>query len=196
MEKIDKGKGKEHRHRGKFTEGLLDVERILGGLALRPGQTVVDAGCGNGYMSKIFSRQVTPSGKVYALDPDRHFIGVLEAETRGTNIVTIVGDITRPTPIEPSSVDLIYISTVIHCFSKLQMQGFIQEVRRLIKPDGLLAIVEIEKTETPFGPPLNRRFSSEELRTIVPMTPVETIPVAEYFFMHTFAHATPPKVAP
>lgn len=180
-------KEKEHHHRGKFTEGLLNVDRILGALALGPGQTVVDAGCGTGYMSKRFSRQVTPSGKVFALDPDRHFIGVLEAETRGTNIETVEGDITRPTRLDPSSVDLIYISTVMHCFSKAQIHGFLAEARRLLKPSGMLAIVEFEKKETNFGPMMENRFSPDDLKKIVPMVPVETIPVAEHFYMQTFA---------
>ncbi len=60
-------------------------------------------------MSKVFSKEVTESGKVYALDPNTEFIEVLRKETQGTNIETIGGDITKPTKINQSSVDLIYI---------------------------------------------------------------------------------------
>ncbi|MBN1864169.1 MAG: hypothetical protein JW808_04650, partial [Victivallales bacterium] len=45
----------EHHHRGKSSESLLDKAAILGALRIEPGQTVLDAGCGNGYMSKEFS---------------------------------------------------------------------------------------------------------------------------------------------
>jgi ubiquinone/menaquinone biosynthesis C-methylase UbiE len=186
MERGDTSENKRQKHRGKFTEGLLDNEPILKALNIKAGQTILDAGCGNGYMSKVFSNEVTRSGKVYALDPDKYFIKVLKNETQGTNIETIEGDITRTTQLNESSVDLIYISTVIHAFSKKQMKGFLREAKRLLKPDALLAIVEIEKKETPFGPPLELRYSPEELREIVPLVPVNTAKAGEHFYMQIF----------
>ena len=185
-ERGDTSKGKTHQHRRQFTEGLLDNELILKALDIKAGQTILDAGCGNGYMSKVFSNEVTQSGKVYALDPDKYFLKVLENEAQGTNIQTMEGDITRPTRLNESSVDLVYISTVIHLFSRQQMQGFLEEVTRLLKPVALLAIVEIEKKETPFGPPLESRYSPEELKGIVPLAPVKTVQVGEHFYMSIF----------
>jgi ubiquinone/menaquinone biosynthesis C-methylase UbiE len=123
---------------------------------------------------------------VYALDPDKHFIEVLRNETKGTNIEAMEADVTTTTKLKQSSVDLIYISTVIHTFSQQQMQGFIQEANRLLKPDSLLTIVEIEKKETPFGPPLRFRYSPEELKKIVPMLPINTVQVGEHFYMQIF----------
>jgi ubiquinone/menaquinone biosynthesis C-methylase UbiE len=175
-----------HHHRGKSTEDRLDKELILKALNIKPGQTVLDAGCGNGYMSKVFSNEVTRSGKVFALDPDKYVIDVLKKETQGTNIETIKGDITKPTPLEPSSVDFIYVSAVVHGFSKAQLQNFLQEVKRLLKPNAILAIVEIEKKETPFGPPLKIRFSPDELKDIIPLAPMNTLPVGEHFYMQIF----------
>ena len=177
---------KGHQHRGKFTEGLLDREVILKSLNIKPGQTILDAGCGNGYMSKLFSKAAARSGKVYALDSDKYFLEILKKETQGTNIITIEGDITRPTKLEESSVDLVYVSTVIHGFSGNQMQSFLGEVKRLLKPDATLAIVEIEKKETAFGPPLELRYSPEELMETVPMVPISTIKVGEHFYMQVF----------
>jgi ubiquinone/menaquinone biosynthesis C-methylase UbiE len=186
MPRDDTSDPKGHPHRGKFTEGLLDIGLIVNALNIEPGQTVLDAGCGNGYMSKVFSKAVGPSGKVYALDPDTYFIAVLKKETQDTNIEAMEEDITRPTPLDASSVDLIYLSTVIHAFSQQQIRGVIREVKRLLKPGALLAIVEIEKKETPFGPPLNLRYSPEDLMRIVPMVPLKTVPVGEHFYMQIF----------
>jgi len=178
------GEGKPHRAR--FTENLLDNELILKALDIRAGQTVLDAGCGNGYMSKLFSRAVGPSGKVYALDRDAHFLKNLQDETQGSNIETIQGDMAKPTRIEESSVDVIYVSTVIHALSRAQIQSFLQEAKRLLKPDGLLAIVEIEKKETPFGPPMKLRYSPEELKDIVPLPAGDTVQAGEHFYMQIF----------
>ena len=186
MERADTSEEKRHPHRGKFTEGLLDNGLILKTLNIKAGRTILDAGCGNGDMSNLFSNEVTQSGKVYALDPDKYFIQVLKRETQGTNIETIEGDITRTTQLNESSVDLIYISTVIHGFSKNQMQSFLREIKRLLKPEGTLAIVEIEKKETPFGPPLKLRYSPEELKKLVPLVPGNTVQVGEHFYMQIF----------
>jgi ubiquinone/menaquinone biosynthesis C-methylase UbiE len=189
MTKNETTEEKIHHHRGKFSEGLLNEEMILNALNIQPGQTILDAGCGNGYMSKAFSKKVGRTGKVYALDSDTYYIGILKKETQGTNIEAIEVDITRPTGIDQSSVDIIYLSTVIHGFSRQQIQDFLGEVNRLLKPNGVLAIVEMEKKETPFGPPVEFRFSPEELKEIVPMAPLDTIQVGEHFYMQMFRNS-------
>ncbi|BBO66654.1 hypothetical protein DSCA_05840 [Desulfosarcina alkanivorans] len=176
---------------GKFTEGLLDNARILDALGIRAGQTILDAGCGNGYMAKRFWHAVSPSGKVIALDPDESLISILKKETQGTQIDAITGDITRPTRIDSSSIDLVYLSTVVHVFSKRQMGGFITEVERLLKPDGVLAVVNIEKKATPFGPPLASRLSPEALKKIIPLSAGDTITVGRHFYMQIFHNGTP-----
>ena len=109
-------------HRAKFTEGLLDTERILKALNIRAGQTILDAGCGTGYMARLFSKEAAPSGKVYALDTDKFFISTIEKEAQGTAIQAVAGDITGTTPLRESSVDLVYVSTVIHIFSPKQFK--------------------------------------------------------------------------
>jgi len=176
----------KHHHKGKSSERFLNKELIFQTLDIQPGQTILDAGCGNGYMSKIFSEKVTPSGKVYALDPDTESIEVLKKETQGSNIEALVGDITKPSQITPSSVDLVYLSAVIHGFSKEEMKDLLAEARRLLKPNAILAFVEIDKKETPFGPPLNIRFSPEELQELVPLAPLHTVRVGEHFYMQIF----------
>ena len=164
----------------------MNKELILKEINVQIGQTILDAGCGNGYMSKVFSKEVTDSGKMYALDPNTEFIEVLRKETQGTNIETIVGNITKPTQIGQSSVDLIYLSGVIHRFSKQQMQGFLREAKRLLKPNAMLAIVEIEKKETSFGPPLNIRLTPEDVRDIIPLVHLNTVQVGEHFYLQIF----------
>ena len=113
-------------------------------------------------------------------------IEILKKATPESNIEAFVGDITKRTHIEPSSLDLLYIAAVVHGFSKEKMQDLLAEARRLLKPKALLAIVEIDKKETPFGPPLHIRYSPEELREIVPLAPLETVRAGEHFYMQLF----------
>jgi ubiquinone/menaquinone biosynthesis C-methylase UbiE len=176
----------QHHHRGKSSESILDKGQILAGLSVPAGQTVLDAGCGNGYMAKEFAEIVGTTGRVYALDPDAVAIAALQTETVGTNIEPFVGDITQQTKLPPASIDLIYLSTVVHGFAKPDMEGFLEEAKRLLKANGRLAIVEIKKEPTPFGPPLDIRFSPEELRQAVDLTPTWLIDIGQYFYMQIF----------
>ncbi len=179
-------RNQKYHHNGKSSESLLDKAQILAGLSISHGQVILDAGCGNGYMAKEFAESAGKTSKIYALDPDTILIDALKSETAGTNIEPIIGDITEETKLARSSVDLIYLSTVVHGFSKIQLEGFLREVKRLLKPGGRLAIVEIKKEETPFGPPLEMRFSPEELRQAIDFTPTLLTDIGQYFYMQIF----------
>ena len=186
MSECKKTRNQKHHHSGKSSESVLDKAQILAGLSIAPGQVILDAGCGNGYMAKEFAELVGKTGKVYALDPDTISIDALKAETVGTNIEAFVGNITEETKLAASSIDLIYLSTVMHGFSRTEMEGSLREIERLLKPDGRLAIIEIKKEETPFGPPLEFRFSPEELRQTIGFTPTFFIDVGQYFYLQIF----------
>jgi ubiquinone/menaquinone biosynthesis C-methylase UbiE len=173
-------------HKDNSTENLLDKERIISSLNILPGQIILDVGCGNGYMAKEFSRLVGDTGKVYALDRAPEAIEILENQTKGTDITAIIGSITEKTKIQNYSIDLIYLSMVYHIFSDTQKVDFQHEVKRLLKPHGRLAIIEIEKKVTPFGPPQNVRVSQEELIQEINMKPLYFIKVGEYFYMQVF----------
>ena len=178
----------EHHHRGKSSESLLDKARILNALGIRPGQTVLDAGCGNGYMAKEFAARVGKEGKVFALDPDEMAIAALREQTADTNIMAVVGDITTTTGLPAGSFDLIYLSTVVHGFAAEQVEGFRAEIQRLLAPGGKLAIVEIVKRDAPFGPPLPLRFSPAELQQALALPVLTTVDVGEYFYLQIFAN--------
>lgn len=173
-------------HKGNSTEQLLNKDLILSALDILPGQIIVDVGCGNGYMTKEFSRLLNNTGKVYALDRANEAIERLKKEAEDTNIVPIEADITQRTVLQDASIDLIYLSTVFHIFSDEQRKNFQNEVKRILKPKGRLAIVEIEKRETPFGPPQNMRVSPEELQQFFKMQPLALLKVGEHFYMQLF----------
>jgi ubiquinone/menaquinone biosynthesis C-methylase UbiE len=74
----------------------------------------------------------------------------------------------------------------LHGFSENEREGFQKEAKRVLKPNARLAIVEIEKRSTPFGPPLGIRFSPEELIQAITLTPKTFVEVGQYFYMQIF----------
>lgn len=185
---MNEKKGGSHKghHKGNSTEELINKELVLKELNILPGQAIIDAGCGDGYMSREFSKILSGTGKVYAVEPVAEKVELLRESTEGTIIEPMQADMTRTTPLEKSSIDLIYVSTVYHIFSEEQKEGFNKEAKRLLKPGGRLAIVEIHKGETPFGPPAGMRCSPEELKRTVDLTPGKIVEVGQYFYMQTF----------
>lgn len=175
-----------HEHKGKSSEGLMDKKEVINALDIKEGQTILDSGCGDGFMSKEFAKLVKSTGKVYAMDVDETAIEHLR-KTAGTDTIRpIVDDITARTKLEESSVDLIYTSNVLHGFTESQMTGFLSEIQRLLKPGGILAVLEFKKENSPFGPPLNIRISPAELKDKIPLTLLKTADISDYFYLNLF----------
>ncbi|PLX08649.1 MAG: class I SAM-dependent methyltransferase [Marinilabiliales bacterium] len=178
---------KENKRKGSSSEELLDKEIILDELRITTGQTILEIGCGNGYMSKEFSKLVGEKGKVYAVDIQIELIDKLKKEISETNIIPLLSDITKDKiEVNDNSIDLIYLATVFHIFSNEQIEVFQKEVNRLLKVGGKLVILNIDKKESSFGPPQNMRVSNEELNHIIKMKPVISVKLGESFYMQIF----------
>jgi len=177
---------KKHYHQGKTSEGRLDKNTVITAAGICPGQVVLDAGYGNGYMSKEFSRLVGNSGKVYALDPDENAIALLSSQILGTNVTAIAGDITTTTNLPAGLFDFIYLAVVVHGFSAEEFKGFEKEVKRLLAPNGKLGIVEFAKQEASFDPSPENRFSPEELKRSLDFAELETVMIGERFYLQLF----------
>lgn len=175
-----------HEHRGKTSESLVNKEELLRALNITEGQAVLDAGCGDGYMAREFAKLVKSNGRVYAMDTDESAIENLR-KNAGTDIIQpLTGDISRRTALKESSIDLIYISNVLHGFSESQMAGLAGETQRLLKPGGILAILEFKKEEMPVGPPVNIRLSPEELKGKFSLKQKKTVDIGEYLYLQLF----------
>ncbi|KAF5409776.1 MAG: Ubiquinone/menaquinone biosynthesis C-methyltransferase UbiE [Candidatus Methanocomedens sp.] len=60
-------------------------------------------------------------------------------------------------PLADKVADVVFISNVFH---ELDDHGLaLKEVLRILKSDGILAMVDWKKEETPVGPPVEHRFS-------------------------------------
>ena len=173
-------------HRRRFTDGMLDNERILRELALGPGQVAVDAGCGNGYMTMLFSEAVGKQGRVFALDLHIDVFLTTFPGTIPANVEPVECDMAVRMPLADGSADLVYTATVVHSLRHEAVPGFSREIGRILRPGGTLAVVEFAKHETAFGPPLWQRYAPEDLQRAFPFVPVGTVPVAEHFYLQLF----------
>ena len=128
----------------------------------------MDAGCGDGYISKRAIEKYLLDGKVYAVDFFDESISELKEYVEKNNIsnlIPIEADIAKTIPgVDDGSVDVVLMLNVFHGFSEPgQREDVIDELKRIIKPDGRIAIMEFKPIEMTWGPPRDIRISHAEL---------------------------------
>lgn len=156
---------------GKSSFGLIDTVAFFQELGLKKGITFLDVACGRGAYSLAIADIIGENGQVYAVDLWEEGIGILreEAASKGIqNITTFVSDVAQHIPVEDDSVDVCLMATVLHDLvaDKVDRQ-VMKEIVRVIKPNGVLAIVEFCKKEGSPGPPKPVRLSPEEVNQMV-----------------------------
>ncbi len=136
-----------------------DPESILAAAEIDPEWTAADLGCGSGYFTTILAGQVK---KVYAIDVQREMLDFLEDKMRTMRIsnIELLLSKTDEIPLENRSVDFLMSVNTVHEFD--DRGRMIHEMNRVIKPHGRLLIVDFQKKETGFGPPVGIRISKAQ----------------------------------
>jgi ubiquinone/menaquinone biosynthesis C-methylase UbiE len=181
-----------HHHqgtgRGPSSFWMHDSKTVFDALALKPGETFLDLGCGPGDYAMAAAGIVGPFGTVFAFDKWQYQIDGLKAEaaSRGLdNIRAMTADITQALPIADRSVDCCMLATVLHIFGlPIVEKTIFREVHRILKPSGKLAIIESKKEEQPFGPPLDLRISPGELEASLHPLGFGTIDCLEFGYTY------------
>ena len=146
-----------------------DCATLLEALRIKPGETVCDMGCGNGFYSLRIAQLVGEHGKVIAVDIQREMLEMLKeqaAAERVTNIETIHGTVIDP-KLPPESVDLMLMVDVYHEFS--HPEQMLAAIRKSLKPTGRVALVEF-RAEDPDVPikPLHKMSKEQIMKEFPP----------------------------
>jgi ubiquinone/menaquinone biosynthesis C-methylase UbiE len=156
---------------GKSSFDLIEPARLLAELPLQPGITFLDLGCGAGNYTLAVAEVIGQHGVVVALDLWPSGIEALEERAQAAgrrNIRALLADISKLVPLGDGSVDLCLMATVLHDLAEVGLaEGALKEASRVLKPGGVLAIVEFDKVEGPPGPPRHIRLAPEEVENIV-----------------------------
>jgi ubiquinone/menaquinone biosynthesis C-methylase UbiE len=152
---------------GKSSFDLIDAAVFYREIDLKKGITFLDVACGRGAYCLKASEIVGSAGTVYAVDLWPEGIEQLKASAlkeNALNIEAFVSDAGRQIPVDDQVVDVCLMATVLHDFVEDQIsKEVLHEIVRVLKPDGLLAIVEFKKIDGPPGPPVHIRLSPVEV---------------------------------
>ncbi|EFL51181.1 Methyltransferase type 11 [Solidesulfovibrio fructosivorans JJ]] len=136
---------------------------VFAGLDLQPGDVFLDAGCGLGEYALEAARRVGPTGMVHAFDVNPGCIEDLASQAAAlglSHLHAAVVDITRPLPLADASITVGLLGTVLHIPAVTRaMATVFTEMRRVLRPDGRLGVVECNQHFF-HGPPLPLRLAA------------------------------------
>ncbi len=165
----------------------LPLGQIVEALALRPSMVVADIGAGTGYFSIPMAESAEAPQRIYAVDLQPEMLALLRAKLtpaladrivlrEGTAIATTLPD---------ASCDLVLLANIWHELDNTA--DVLSECRRILRPDGRIAILDWRDDVNPEpGPPLHHRISSAvvtgELRSH-DWKVISNSPVGEYSYL-------------
>ena len=110
--------------------------RVLDRLALRGDETVVDAGCGSGRVTRLLLERV-PRGRVYGVDRSPAMLAVAREQLAdaGERVMLVEADLTSVRLPEP--VDAIFSNATFHWID--DHEALFANLAALLRPGGTLA---------------------------------------------------------
>lgn len=128
-----------------YRRKLQPPDKIIQRSGITKGMRVLEVGCGSGAYTTFVARAVGEEGKVYALDIQPEMLQQLEhklakPENEYIKNIELVNSSAYDLPFDDGSLDLVYMVTVLQEIP--DRSKALQQVRRVLKPGGVLAVTE------------------------------------------------------
>jgi len=124
---------------------LQSPDAIIKRSGIKKNMQVLEIGCGSGAFTTFVARAIGKKGKVYALDIQQEMLDQLKAkllskQNSNINNVELVNSSAYKIPFKNNIFDLVYMVSV---FQEIpDGMKALDEIKRVLKPGGLLAISE------------------------------------------------------
>ncbi len=137
--------------------------QMLAHLGVKPGMTVCDMGCGNGFYSLKLAEIVGKEGSVLGVDVQPEMLKLLRARTEKAgyeNITPILGSFHNPR-LPKGTVDLILLVDVYHEFSHPVLM--LRAMRDSLSKNGVIVLVEYRMTDPKVPIKLLHKMSKKQI---------------------------------
>jgi len=156
-----------HRIQGRSTESFIDAHDVLSRLNFKGNEVFADIGCGDGHVSMEAYDMLDDEATIYSVDVFGPSIEDMEKEVEEKgikNIIPIQSDVADHIAIEDNTVDICLLVNVFHHFVGVEKTNeAICELKRIIKPEGKIAVMDYKKMDTGYGPPFKFKIAPDDL---------------------------------
>jgi ubiquinone/menaquinone biosynthesis C-methylase UbiE len=170
---------------------------------LKPGERLLDVGCGTGGVTIPAKRRIGENGPVYGIDPSPEMIEVAckKAERAGLDIDFRIGVI-ETLPYADGSFDVVTSSLMMHHLPYEVQQKGLAEIYRVLSPGGRILIADAMKPKNILLKRLFKfmaqhhglKFDVEDLpATLKSAGFTQAIQLNEHFAIIGFVQAIKPK---
>lgn len=127
-------------------------EQTIALAAPAPGESVLEVGCGTGEIALRARARVGASGSVMGIDPSPEMIDVArrKASDAQRNIEYRTG-VVEAMPYPDNSFDIVVSSLMMHHLPEELKHAGLQEIYRVLKPQGRLVIVDMTRPAGVWG---------------------------------------------
>lgn len=148
-----------------FREGMLKW------VQLRPGESVLDVGCGTGALAIAAKRQVGASGAVCGSDASPEMIARARKKARKAGVdVAFTHAYAQSLPFSDGQFDVVLTTLMLHHLPKNGQRELAAELRRVLRPGGRALAVDFAEPSQPGKSLLehfHRRHGHVDLRDII-----------------------------
>lgn len=179
-EKIKKFEGKER------LQELSPVD-TLKRVGFKEGMSLCDIGAGTGVFA--FPATEMSSSDSYALEKSDDMIEVLEKriverQIENLKVRKVESDLL---PMEDNICDIVILVTVLHHIDN--KKTLVSEIKRMLRENGRLMIIEFHKNEISGGPPIEMKISKEELEDFAKdysLKTLDSFDLGDNFYVYVF----------
>ncbi|GAV22426.1 class I SAM-dependent methyltransferase [Carboxydothermus pertinax] len=149
--------------KSEMRKKLLPPDETVAKFPITPGDIILDYGAGIGYFALPLAKKTGNAGMVYAVDISPENLVDLEEDAAKeglTNIKTALVSGDGTLPLDFPEFDVIFLATVLHELS--DKEAVLKKLIQKLKKQGKLIIIDWEKKDMAYGPPIHHRISVEE----------------------------------